>query len=206
MKTIAFDLDGVLLDSEPVFIEAARRVLAARGVAFDPTVMQEIMGRPGKEALPHFRARFGLSDTIEDLGADYKRHFYESLEGLIPLMPGARELVWRLVEADTTLALVTSSQRAYVERVFGPHGLLEHFRVTVTADDITHGKPHPEPYLTAARLLSLAPELITVIEDSPAGVKSAKAAGCYCVAVPQKHTDRSLVAVADRIIGSLAEY
>ncbi|MBX7106123.1 MAG: HAD family phosphatase [Gemmataceae bacterium] len=206
MKTIAFDLDGVLLDSEPVFIEAARRVLADRGVAFDPTVMQEIMGRPGKEALPHFRTRFGLSDTIEALGADYKRHFYESLDGLIPLMPHARELVERLVELKTTLALVTSSQRAYVERVFGPHGLLEHFHVTVTADDITHGKPHPEPYLTAARLLGLAPESITVIEDSPAGVKSAKAAGCYCVAVPQKHTDRALVAVADRVIASLAEY
>jgi HAD superfamily hydrolase (TIGR01509 family) len=205
MKAVAFDLDGVLLDSEPVFVEAARRIVTSRGIPFEPAVMQEMMGWPGRDALPYFRQRFGLLEPLEVIADEYRAEFLNVAGGGVPLMPGAAEAVVTIRESGRALALVTSSQRAYVEAIFGPHGLLGEFNVIVTADDVRLGKPAPEPYLRAAIELGVHAGDVTVFEDSPAGVASAKAAGCRCIAVPQANTAREAVATADHLIESLLD-
>ena len=89
---VAFDLDGLILDSEPIFLEAARRLLAKRGVAFDPVFMNRIMGMPGRDSIPVFKVHFGLSDSLEEIGNDYRHYFIEACNGtLIPLQPGATD-------------------------------------------------------------------------------------------------------------------
>lgn len=205
-RAVAFDLDGLLIDSEPYFLEAARRLLAKRGIDFDPTFMLRIMGMPGRDSLPLFQSHFDLNDSIEAIAADYRHYFTEACAGsLIPLQAGALAMIDRLHGADVPLAIATSSRRIYVDGVFAPHGLLHRFHRVFTADDVTNGKPSPDIYLLAADHFSVEPHELLVFEDSPIGVQAAKAAGCTCIAVPQRHTPREKVAVADFVASSLTE-
>src|SRR5262245_31856186 len=198
------DLDGTLIDSERVFAEAARRLLARRGKDLEPEFMASIQGTPGRDALPRFRERYALAEPLEELTAEYKRHFYESLDGeWPPLMPGALDLLDRLKARRVRTAIATSSRLEYVKTVFAPHGLIERFEFVLTADDITHGKPHPEIYEKAVARFGLLASEIVVIEDSVAGLRSANAAGVRCVIVPHAHTPMELVADAFAIVTSL---
>lgn len=204
IKAVAFDLDGVLIDSEPVFIEAARRVLASRDKLLDESFMRSVMGIPGRVVLPMFRERFLLEESVEQLALEYREHFLGVLTTRpMRLMPGVWELLAAVEARSLPKAIATSSNRQYVERVVGPTGLLERFAFALTSDDVREGKPHPEVYELAARRLGVGTAEMLVIEDSPAGVKAAIAAGAVCVAVPQPHTPRELVETADLIVVGL---
>jgi pseudouridine 5'-phosphatase len=203
-RAVAFDLDGLLIDTEGVFTEAARRLLARRGLEPDADFMAAIMGIPGRDALPRFRDRFNLPDSLDALADEYKRAFFDVLRaGHAPLMPGAVELIDRLERHHIAKAIATSSTREYVDTIFGPHGLTERFAFVLTCDDVAHGKPHPEIYERAAARLGLAPAEVVVLEDSVNGLRAAKAAGGRCVVVPHAYTPREELAGADLIATNL---
>jgi pseudouridine 5'-phosphatase len=205
VRAVVFDLDGLLIDTEPVFTEAARRLLACHGRQLDTGFMASIMGVPGRDALPRFRDHFRLTVAVDELAAEYKREFQAVLRGSPPpLMPGAAELLDSLERHGLPKAIATSSGCDYVNRVFGPHGLLDRFAFVLTCDDVTHGKPHPEIYRRAAARLGLTPGEMVVLEDSPNGLKAAKAAGARCVVVPHGGTCRDEIAGADAVVSSLA--
>jgi beta-phosphoglucomutase-like phosphatase (HAD superfamily) len=103
------------------------------------------------------------------------------------------------------LAIATSSSRRYVDRVFGPHGLLPRFDFVLTCEDVNMGKPHPEVYQKAADLLGHSPEHMIVLEDSVNGVRAAKAAGARCIAVPHERVQKEGLLVADLIIPNLLD-
>jgi HAD superfamily hydrolase (TIGR01509 family) len=202
---VVFDLDGTLIDTEWVFVEAARRLLAGRGIPFDAEFMATILGTPASNSLPLFIQHFGLPETMEAVAAEYKRFFLESLDAdHAPLMPGARELLDRLNARGLPTAIATSSGRAYVQQMFGPHGLLDRFAFVLTAEDVTHGKPHPEIFETAARRFGVPPPEVLVIEDSIHGIRAAKAAGARVVLVPHAHTPEADRAAADLVVESLS--
>jgi pseudouridine 5'-phosphatase len=201
---VVCDLDGTLIDSERVFAEAARRLLSLRGKELEIEFMASIQGTPGRDALPRFRERYALSEPIEELTAEYKRHFYETLAGeWPPLMSGALELLDRLEAHCIRKAIATSSRLEYVKTVFGPHGLIDRFDFVLTADDIAHGKPHPEIYEKAVARFGVSASDIVVIEDSVAGLRSANEAGVRCVIVPHAHTPMELIDGAHAIVASL---
>jgi HAD superfamily hydrolase (TIGR01509 family) len=201
---VVCDLDGTLIDTERVFAEAARRLLACRGKKLEVDFLGSIQGTPGRDALPRFRQRFGLDEPLVELAAEYKRHFVETLAGrLPPLMPGVVALLDRLEARRIPCAIATSSRREYVDNVFGPHGLLQRFDFILTADDVTHGKPHPEIYEKAVARLSLPALEIAVIEDSPAGLQAALAAGTRCIVVPHSNTPRDQIVGAHAVVQSL---
>jgi HAD superfamily hydrolase (TIGR01509 family) len=206
-RAVVFDLDGLLIDTEPLFAESVRRLLTRRGLAYDPAFMHRIMGIPAKQSLPMFVAEFKLADTVEELGRECTDLFLAVLkERSAPLMGGARELVTGLAAKGTPRAIATSSTRPFVDQVFGPHGLLDHFAFVLTADDVTHGKPHPEVYERAAARLGLAASEVLVLEDSVNGMRAAKAAGARCVVVPHDHSPHDLLrAEADAVVDSLAD-
>jgi HAD superfamily hydrolase (TIGR01509 family) len=205
VRAVVFDLDGLLIDTEPVFREAAARLLAGHGLPPDPAFMQSIMGVPGRDALPRFRDHFRLTVPLDEVESGYRHFFLEVLRsGPAPLMPGAQELLIALEGRGVPKAIATSSGRDYVRVVFGPHGLFDHFRFVLTCEDVTHGKPHPEVYELAARRLGLLPAEVLVLEDSPVGMRAAKAAGCRCVVVPHEQTPRAELAPADAVVESLA--
>jgi HAD superfamily hydrolase (TIGR01509 family) len=202
---VVFDLDGVLIDSEPVFLEEARRLLKTRGIELDMAFMYQIMGMPGRDVLPRFNDHFGLKMDIELLGDEYKRHFYEIATEGVPLQPGVQDVFRHVQSRKHRLGLATSSQRAYVDRVFAPYDLLRHFQHVLTCDDVCQGKPAPDIYHLAAERFNTAPDRLLVVEDSPNGIQAAKAAGCFCVAVPLAHVGKERVALADVIVDSLTD-
>jgi HAD superfamily hydrolase (TIGR01509 family) len=205
VRAVVFDLDGLLIDTEPVFCEAARRLLASHGQELDTAFMASIMGVPGRDALPLFRDRFQLTLAVDELAAEYRREFLAVLRGgPPPLMPGAVELLGTLEWNGIPKAIATSSGRDYVDQVFGPHGLLDRFAFVLTCDDVTHGKPHPEIYQRAAARFGLTTSEVVVLEDSPNGLTAAKAAGARCVVVPHGATCRDGIAGADAVVKSLA--
>jgi pseudouridine 5'-phosphatase len=200
LRAVVFDLDGLLIDTEWVFAEAAGRLLARRGLTLEPAFFATMMGTPGRDALPRFCDRYRLTDPLDLIAAEYKRAFLDVLAGnRPPLMPGALELIERLEQRGTPRAIATSSTREYVDAVFAPHGLLDRFAFVLTADDVTHGKPHPEVYSKAAERFGLPSSDVVVLEDSVNGLRAAKAAGCRCVVVPHGQTPRDELGTADFI-------
>ncbi len=204
IRAVVCDLDGTLIDTERVFAEAARRLLARRGQELEESFMASIQGTPGRDALPRFRDRYALTEPLEVLAAEYKRHFFDVLDGRPPaLMPGAEALLRRLESGRVPRAIATSSRREYVETVLAPHGVLHRFDFVLTADDVARGKPSPDVFLLAAERFDVPAGQMAVIEDSAAGCRAARAAGACCIIVPHAHTPLDQVADADALFPAL---
>jgi HAD superfamily hydrolase (TIGR01509 family) len=175
-------MDGTLVDTEPYWIERERRLVAEYGNEWTDEDAHALVGNPLLVSAAYIRERGRVPLEPEEIVdrlldgviADVRRH--------VPFRPGARELLDALSGLGVPCALVTMSYRSLAGAVVEalPAG---RFAVVVAGDDVTHGKPHPEPYLTAAARLGVPPEACVAIEDSPTGVASAVAAGVPTVAV-----------------------
>jgi HAD superfamily hydrolase (TIGR01509 family) len=176
-------MDGILVDSEPLWFEAETSVMARLGGSWGPDDQQVLVG--GSMAVTVAYLLTKAARPAEP--AQIERWLVESMAGLLrrgslPAMPGARELLAEVAAAGLPHALVTSSEREIMDAVLG--GLRVSFPVTVCAGDVAACKPDPEGYLLAAAKLAVDPRRCVVIEDSPNGVAAAEAAGCLTVAVP----------------------
>ena len=180
---VLFDMDGLLIDSEPLWLEAETAVMARLGADWTTAdqaqllggslkrTVRYLMGKARRPASPELVAEWlmsGVSDLVRERG--------------VPLQPGARELLAEVAAAGLPHALVTSSERRFMDAVLARTGL--RFDVLVCANDVSMTKPDPEPYLLAAKLLGADPARCVALEDSPNGVASAEAAGCRVIAVP----------------------
>jgi len=183
LAAVLFDMDGLLVDTEPLWLETETAVMARLGAPWTPQDQQALLGGSMQRTVsyllgtatrpvpPETVARWML-DGMLDRAAD----------GRVVVRPGARELVAEVAAAGLPYALVTSSERRFAEAVLAATGMT--FPVTVCGEDVTATKPDPEPYLLAAKLLDADPARCVVLEDSPNGVASAAAAGCRVLAVP----------------------
>jgi len=181
---VLFDMDGLLIDSEPLWLAAETAVMARLGG--QPWTQQdqhELLGGSLKKTVRYLLAK-ATRPQPPHVVADWLMSGIEERvrrDG-VPLRPGAGELLAEVAAAGLPYALVTSSERGFMDAVLASTGL--RFDVTVCADDVTVTKPDPEPYLLAAKLLGIDPARCAVLEDSPNGVASAEAAGCRVFAVP----------------------
>jgi len=187
IEAILWDNDGVLVDSESLFFEMTRRFFAEAGLQID----EEFWGIEYLGNARHsyqIAAELGLApELISPLLDRRNEAFVERLRSSVPLMPKVRETIEAL-SGNVRLAIVTGSPRDKVLLMHAAHDLLDHFEVIVTDDEITHAKPHPEPYLKAMELLGVEPERCLAVEDSRRGLDSAVAAGLRCIAVPNALT------------------
>lgn len=205
IQAVLFDMNGVIVDDEALHFAAFREVLGRRGL--DLTRDGYLAYFAGKTDRKGFGDFFAAVDAGEaELGPlmNEKAGAYQELaaESLEPY-PGAVELIRHLKGRGVPLALVTGSLRAEAEAVLAAFGIEDVFSALVTADDITNGKPDPEGFLAAARVLGAAPEVCLVIEDAPSGVAAAKAAGMRCAAVLSTHSREDL-AGADAYLTQLS--
>ena len=127
------------------------------------------------------------------------------LDGNVPPMPGLRELLDEIDRRGLPRAIASSGIRRYVEAVLRVNGLPDRFSVIITGDQVAHGKPAPDVFLAAARALNVEPSDCLVLEDAPAGVQAAKAAGMACIAVPDRGVAQLDLSQADKIVSSLHE-
>jgi HAD superfamily hydrolase (TIGR01509 family) len=183
LAAVLFDMDGLLVDTEPLWLETETEVMARLGAPWSPADQEALLGgsmdrtvsyllaKAARPAPPETVARWMLDGMLDRVRA-----------GRVVVRPGARELLAEVTGAGLPYALVTSSQRLFADAVLAATGMT--FPVTVCGDDVAATKPDPEPYLLAVKLLDVDPARCVVLEDSPNGVASASAAGCRVVAVP----------------------
>lgn len=200
---VFFDMDGTLIDSEPLWFDTEVSIVAEYGFELGREHWVHVLGQPNEVAVAYLLRVSGVPLTPVELNRRIEAAMEETLGRGIELVPGAKQLLTDLNAAGLPLALVSASSRRIVDASLASIGA-DHFAFTLSGDDVTHGKPHPEPYLTAARRLGLAPERCVVVEDSPNGAASGAAAGCRVLAVPQQEAliePHPLITVA----GPLAE-
>lgn len=176
-------MDGTLIDSEPIWFDTEIAILAEFGYNLGREHWAKVLGQPNEVAVGYLLEVSGIPLTPKQLNERIEDAMAERLGQGIELIAGAKELFTELDAAGIPAALVTASSRRIVDASIGSIGA-HRFVVTVSGDDVVHGKPDPEPYLTAARLLGVDPTRCAVIEDSPNGSRSGAAAGCRVLAIP----------------------
>ncbi|MFE9611306.1 HAD family hydrolase [Streptomyces sp. NPDC006012] len=179
---VLFDMDGTLVDTEVLLLEALSTVLGASGVPAAAIRPEELRGRSVAENLARLNPLARAPMTAQELYARVSSRMLDRLRPGITPLPGAVGLLRALRRARVPCALVSSSYRAMVDAVLPSLGAAE-FAVTVAGDEVRHPKPDPESYRTAAARLGIAPGKCVVVEDSSAGLRSGRAAGCVTVSV-----------------------
>jgi HAD superfamily hydrolase (TIGR01509 family) len=205
IAAVAFDLDGLLVNTEELYQDVGSELLRRRGHAFDADLLDAMMGRPQPIALSIMIEWHGLNDTVETLAAETKEVFQSLLDGRLALMPGAAVLVDLLESQGLPKGVATSSGPDFAHDVLRRVGLLDRLDFVLTAADVTEGKPHPEIYKTAAARHGVPTASLLVFEDSANGCRAAVAAGAVVVAVPGGHSRRHDFSGAHLIADSLAD-
>jgi HAD superfamily hydrolase (TIGR01509 family) len=203
---VVFDLDGVLLQSEEVWDAVRERFVGERGGRYDDEVQRAMMGMSAPEWSRFLHEEAHVADDPAEINSEVVRRMLEAYRRELPLLPGAQEAV-RRAAAAFPLGLASSSNRAIFEEALELAGLAECFRATVSSEEVDRGKPAPDVYLEAARRLGVQPERCAAVEDSHAGLRSAKAAGMRVVAIPNAAypPDEEALALADAFVRSLDE-
>jgi HAD superfamily hydrolase (TIGR01509 family) len=201
---VVFDLDGVLLASEEIWDAVRERYVTERGGRYDDEVQRAMMGMSAPEWSRYLHEEAGVPGEPEKINRDVVALMLDAYRRELPLLPGAVEAVHRTAERFP-LALASSSNREVFEEVLELAGLTECFDATVSSEEVERGKPAPDVYLEAARRLGVEPERCAAVEDSHAGIRSAKSAGMRVVAIPNASypPDADALALADVVLDSL---
>ncbi|MEZ6066956.1 MAG: HAD family phosphatase [Planctomycetaceae bacterium] len=184
IRAVAFDLDGLMFNTEEIFRHSGTELLRRRGITPPPRLFQSMMGRRGEEAFAVLVEMCGLREGIPELIIESETIFFERLDAHLQPMPGLEQLLARIELAGLNKGVATSSPRRYLHMLLDRFELTDRFHATLTAEDVTHGKPNPEIYLKAAAALGVEPAELLVLEDSEAGTRAAAAAGAHIISVP----------------------
>ncbi|MBC7374644.1 MAG: HAD family phosphatase [Frankiales bacterium] len=206
LAAVLWDMDGLLVDSEPLWTVAETELAAQLGGAWDEQIKAAVVGTRLDVAVPEILRWYGVDPAprrVAETSAWLLGRMVELFAQALPVMPGARELLAGLDVAGVPQALVSSSYRILVDAALATN--IGPFALTVAGDEVAHGKPHPEPYLTAAARLGVDPRDCVVLEDSPSGVASGEAAGCAVVAVPSVAGVHLLAEPRRLVVASLSQ-
>ncbi len=204
IKAVIFDMDGVMIDSEPLWEKTERILLARRDIEYTPTYRDQIVGLNQNDSGKLLIDTFELNEKVEDviserveiLTAIYEEEL-EVVRDLIPLLDNLRTHQFKL-------AIASSSPLRVINFVLDMFSLHKYFPVIVSGECTDNGKPHPAIYLHTADRLEVEPSECIAIEDSINGLRSAKAAGMYCIAVPDKRLSQVEFQNADLIVPNLS--
>jgi HAD superfamily hydrolase (TIGR01509 family) len=183
LAAVLFDMDGLLVDTEPLWFETETEVMTRLGTPWTQQDQEVLLGGSMERTVGYLLAKAAKPATPQEVERWMTQGMLDRVRaGRVEVRPGARELLAEVAADGLPHALVTSSRRPFAEAVLAGIGV--RFPVTVCGDDVAATKPDPAPYLLAAKLLESAPARCVALEDSPTGVASATAAGCRVVAVP----------------------
>ncbi len=202
---VVFDLDGVLIDSEQVWDDVREGLARERGGRWHERAQRDMMGMSSPEWSHYMHERIGLRESPEEINRLVVLQMLERYADGPPWLPGALDAVRRLA-GTYVLGLASSSNRELIDAVLEAGEVAGLFGATVSSEEVAAGKPAPDVYLEVARRLGVEPAECTAVEDSHNGIRSAKAAGMTCVAIPNPHfPPGDAVAEADLVLTSLAE-
>lgn len=204
LRAVIFDMDGVIVDSEPYSMQALVDELRHHGIEPTAEELRRSYGRKVDEDFTELFARYGVAADVQAAVVSKRERYRRLATGKLTPLPGALALLDRVRARGYRLGLASSGDRDKVALSMRSLALDGVFETVVTGDDITHSKPHPEIYLTAAARLGIEPPDCLAIEDAPNGVGAAKRAGMRCIAVTNSVT-REELAGADLVVASLAD-
>ena len=206
IEAVIFDLDGVLIDSEQTWNSAREQLLRERGGGWREEATREMMGMSSPEWSRYMRDSLGVDMEPVEIVAEVVRRMESLYREHLPIIPGASEAVAALA-SRWRLGIASSANRQLIELVLDLAGMREHFAVTVSAEEVAHGKPAPDVYLQAAERLGVEPRRCAAVEDSTNGLRAAAAAGMLVAAVPNREFPPTAEALglADIVIRSLDE-
>ena len=180
---LLWDMDGTIVDTEPYWMSAEYRLAERHGGTWSHAHSLNLVGNDLIDSGRYIREHAGVDLSPERIVDELLDDVVRQVAEEVPWRPGARELLEEAARTGLSCALVTMSYQRFVDPILAalPEGT---FAEVVTGDSVSHGKPHPEPYLTAAKLLGVHPEDCLAIEDSDPGTTSAVAAGCLVLVIP----------------------
>lgn len=205
-EAVVFDMDGVIVDSEQVWDDVREQYARETGGAYSEQATRDMMGMSSVEWSRYMAETLGVPGTPEEINAAIVERMLARYGEEPPLITGAVDAVRRVADR-WPLAIASSSNPELIEVVLRAAGIAELFPVAVSSQEVPRGKPAPDVYREAARRLGVDPASCAAVEDSHNGIRSAKAAGMWVVAVPNPHfpPDDESVALADVVIGSIGE-
>lgn len=205
MKAVIFDMDGLLVDSEPIQFETSKLLFRRYGHRFTVRHLRKFLGVRLVDELTALKHRWQLSPGVDELQMERKDIFLKLVRKKLQLSHGVSELLAFLRKIDLPIGLGTSADRWFVDEVMEKFDIRHYFDVIVEADEVKKGKPNPEVYLKVAEQLKISPENCLVLEDAVNGVAAAKNAGMVCFAIPNPYTPKKYYKEASQIFQSLLE-
>ncbi|MCK4571176.1 HAD family phosphatase [Candidatus Bipolaricaulota bacterium] len=207
IRALIFDFDGLILDTESPMRESWREMFEKHGLVVSETRWASLLGASADppEAYDLLEKHLGMPvdrAAIRDRVMSRELQLLESED----VLPGVRELISNARTAGFSLAVASSSERAWVRGLLTQHDLIDPFDAIVCAEDVERTKPSPDLFLKALKHMNVEPNEAIVFEDSQHGIKSAKSAGIFCVAVPNRVTQCLTFTEADLMVASIADY
>jgi len=206
IDAVVFDLDGVLIQTEELWDEVREELARAGGGRYGEEEQRAMMGMSSPEWSRYMHEHVGLPKSPDEIAAEVVQQMAARYREHLPLIDGAVEAVERLA-ARWPLGVASSSNRELIDLALELSGLDRLFHATVSSEEVERGKPAPDVYLEASRRLGVEPARAAAIEDSHAGIRSAKAAGMHVLAIPNPAypPDDEALAVADAVLESLSD-
>lgn len=207
VKAIIFDMDGLMVNTEPIQSEAFANTIRAYGKQPIPYVngLVHEIGVRGDKNFAAMKIRYGIDEPIDVL-RKRRRFEYEKLlaKGVGP-MPGLLDLLALLRKNNVLIAIASNSPQKHIQLIIGSLGIKQYFNAITSGEEIQHGKPNPECFEKTSQKLKLPPEECLVIEDAESGVNGAKQIGMKVIAIPSIYTQHHIMDKADRVYSSLGD-
>lgn len=207
VQALIFDMDGLLVDSEPLWDEARRQMAERLGKPWGKQDHLAVMGVSTEAWTSYMIERLDPTLSAQDVQSEVMDRLYALYQQNIPFLPGAVEAV-RLAAQHVPIAVASGSHPRLLNLVMADPRMAGQFQVVVSADEVKAGKPAPDVYLEAARRLNVAPQHCACLEDSENGIRAGKAAGMTVIAVPDARfpQDAAALAMADVVLNTLEEF
>jgi beta-phosphoglucomutase len=207
IKCVIFDMDGVVVNTEPLSYTANKQLYRSLGISVPDEVYATFTGNSDKNIVQKLKDLYEISLTNEQLLEEKYKYFFEAFDTSedLDLMPGVKDLIINLHANGYVLVLASSSSKRKIAKVFTRFGLHEYFDHIVSGEDFEFSKPNPAIFIEAAALSGFPKEECVVIEDSTNGIKAAQAAGIYCIAYQSEHAMLQDTSLANEVITDFSE-
>ncbi len=204
-KAVIFDMDGIIIDSEPLWEKAEIMLINQKGITYSSSYREKIVGLNQNDSVKLLKKTFNLKSSIESIYEERINILLNIYKEKLTLVPGIHKLLEEVKSHNLTIGLASGSPMKVIEFVLDRFKIKHYFSAVVSADCTEKGKPAPDSYLKAASITKTRPPDCVGIEDSINGVKSVKNAGMFCIAVPHPDLDINKYEEADLIFQKVSE-